>query len=219
VAPAFPFFILIVSQESDMSQIVPPSGSLVVAVPAAEKVAIATRGQARYALKTNDTDKILDSANPVATVTVDNEETVTAAVTDGGEILVLNDGPYDCFVEVGTAPLSKDFRRATGRCGSSIALDVSGDITFAMMAAEAITSAAATVQADLPTGAVLDAASEWVVGEGITWGVNKTGANTLTVTASTGHTLVGSGAVATTTSAMFRTVKTAPNTFVTTRVG
>ena len=202
-----------------MSQIIAPGGSLTVTVPAGEKVAIATRGIASYSLKTSDTDKVLDSANPVPSFAVDNEEAVTDAVTLGGEVLVHNQGPFDCFVEVGTAPLSKDFRRETGRKGSSIALDVSGDITFAMMASEIITSAAATVTADLATGAVLDASSEWEIGEGLTWGVNKTGANTLTVTASTGHTIVGSGAVATTTSAMFRTVKTAAATFVTTRVG
>jgi hypothetical protein len=176
-----------------MSQIIPPNGSLELTVPAGELVAIATRGRASYALK-SDSDQTLDSANPVPAFVVENEEAVTAAVTDGGTVLIFNSGPYDCFAEVGTAPLCKDFRRETGRCGPSIALDTSGDITFAMMAAEAITSAAATVQADLPPGAVLDAASEWEIGEGMTWGVNKTGANTLTVTASTGHTLVGSGA-------------------------
>lgn len=202
-----------------MSFIVPPNGSLEVAVPATQKVAVATRGSASYSLKTADSDKVLDSANPVASFKVENEELVSDAVTLGGSVIVHNEGPYDCFVEVGLAPLSKDFRRETGRSGGSIALDASGDITFAMMAAESITSAAAVVQADLLEGADLDDASSWEIGEGLTWGVVKTGANTLTVTASTGHTLVGSGAVATTTSAMFRTVKTAADTFVTTRVG
>lgn len=202
-----------------MSQVIAPNGSLEVVVPVGEKVAIATRGAANYATKTADSSKVLDSSNPVVTVAIENEELVSAAFATGGSVLINNEGPFPVFVEVGTAPLSKDFRRETGRKGSSIALDVSGDITFAMMASEAITSAAATVTADLATGAVLDASSEWEIGEGLTWGVNKTGANTLTVTASTGHTIVGSGAVATTTSAMFRTVKTAAATFVTTRVG
>lgn len=205
-----------------MSQLVPPIGSLTVTVPVGEKVAIATRGEARYALKTNDTDKVLDSANPVATVTVANEETVTAAVTLGGEVLILNDGPYDCYVEVGTAPLAKDFRRATGRKGASVALAATGTITTAMILSGSVTSTtAAAVTATLETGAVMDASTEWETGESYEWGVTNTGAaNDFTVTAAAeGHTLVGVGAVQELTSALFRTEKTAANTFVTTRIG
>jgi hypothetical protein len=39
------------------------------------------------------------------------------------------------------------------------------------------------------------------------------------VTAAAGHTIEGSGVVATATSALFRTRKTAVNTFVTSRLG
>jgi ABC-type taurine transport system substrate-binding protein len=76
------------------------------------------------------------------------------------------------------------------------------------------------VTATLPTGAVMDASGDWAVGEGITWGALASGANSFVVTAAaSGHTVVGSGTVATTTSASFRTVKTAADTFVTTRIG
>jgi len=51
------------------------------------------------------------------------------------------------------------------------------------------------------------------------WSVIKVGANAFTVTAAAGHTLVGGAVVATARSGMFRTVKTAANTFITYRIG
>jgi hypothetical protein len=58
-----------------------------------------------------------------------------------------------------------------------------------------------------------------VVDESFEWAAIKVGANAFTVTAAAGHTLEGSGVVATATSALFRTRKTAVNTFVTSRLG
>jgi hypothetical protein len=207
-----------------MSQIIAPNGSLEVTVPAAEKVAIATRGRASYSLKT-DSDKVLDSANPVADFEVDNEEAVTDAVTLGGSVIIHNEGPFDCFVEVGTAPLSKDFRRETGRKGTAGALNATGTITTAMILSGAITSStAAATNATLETGAVMDASSEWEIGESYDWGVCNTGPSLFEVfAAASGHTIVVPatllGKVATTTNGLFRTVKTAADTFVTTRIG
>lgn len=203
-----------------MSQIIAPNGSLKVTVPAGEKIAIATRGRANYALQSGQ-DKVLDSANPVATVSVENEEEVTAAVTLGGSAIINNMGPFECYVEVGVNPLSKDFRRDTGKCGPAIALNVSGTITTAMILSGSISStSAAPVVATLETGIVSDLATEWDVGEGFDWGVINTGPSLLTVTAAaTGHTLTGLGTVATTTAGMFRTVKIAADSFVTTRIG
>ena len=203
-----------------MSQTIAPNGSLKVTVPAGEKIAIATRGKANYALQTAQ-DKVLDSANPVATVSVENEEEVTAAVTAGGFAVVNNIGPFDCYVEVGTAPLSKDFRRETGRAGSAVALNATGTVTTAMILSGSISStSAAAVVATVDTGAVMDLATEWDIGEGFIFGVINTGPSLFTLTAAaTGHTLTGLGTVATTTAGTFRTVKTAADTFVTTRIG
>ena len=77
----------------------------------------------------------------------------------------------------------------------------------------------AVIAGTLPTGAVLDAASEFAVGDSFDWSVIATGANAFTVTAAaTGHTVVGTGAVATVTSAIWRTRKTAADTFVSYRL-
>jgi hypothetical protein len=78
---------------------------------------------------------------------------------------------------------------------------------------------AAAVAGTLPTGAVLDAASEFAIGDSFDWSVIATGANAFTVTAAaSGHTIVGVGAVATVTSAIWRTRKTAADTFVSYRL-
>jgi hypothetical protein len=59
-----------------------------------------------------------------------------------------------------------------------------------------------------------------LVDEAFDWYVINTGAtNAFTVAAGTGHTLVGSGTVALSSSGAFRTRKTAANTFVTYRIG
>lgn len=204
-----------------MSQVIPPLGSLEVTLAASDKVCVATRGKATFAEKAAGSDKVLDSANPTYDVVIDGAEFVSDAFTTGGSVLVQNMGPFNAYVEVGTAPLSKDFRRETGILGSLPTLNATGTITTAMILAGGVTSTtAAAVTATLETGAVMDAATDWEIGEGVTWGALASGANAFTVTAAaSGHTVVGAGAVATTTSAMFRTVKTAADTFVTTRIG
>jgi hypothetical protein len=88
-----------------------------------------------------------------------------------------------------------------------------------MMAAGIVTSAAATVAGTVPAGTVMDAALEMEIGESFDWSLIKIGANDFTVTAATGHTLVGVAVVATVTSGLFRTRKTAAATYVTYRVG
>jgi hypothetical protein len=59
------------------------------------------------------------------------------------------------------------------------------------------------------------------VGQSFTWGVvNTGGANAFTVTAAaSGHTVTGSGVVAHSTSATFRTIKVAADSFETYRLG
>ena len=66
----------------------------------------------------------------------------------------------------------------------------------------------------------MDAALQMEIGESFDWAaINTGGANAFTVTAAaSGLTVVGAGAVAATTSAIFRTRKTAAATFVTYRL-
>jgi hypothetical protein len=91
-----------------------------------------------------------------------------------------------------------------------------------MITAGIVTSTtAAGVTATLDTGAVMETAiTNMAVNDSFDWSVVNTGPNTFTVTAAaSGHTVVGAGAVATATTGLFRTRKTAAETFVTYRIG
>lgn len=100
------------------------------------------------------------------------------------------------------------------------ALNATGTLTAALIFGQIVTSAtAAAVVATLDTGTVMDAAGTFAINDSFDWAaINTGGANAFTVTASTGHTIVGAAAVALSTSGRFRTTKTAANTFITYRL-
>ena len=101
-------------------------------------------------------------------------------------------------------------------------LDATGTLTAAKIATGIVTSTTAgAVTATVDTGAAMDTAfPEMQIGDAFDWCAIATGANAFTVTAAaSGHTLVGSGVVATATSKQFRTVKTAESTYVTYNIG
>ena len=147
------------------------------------------------------------------TTTVGGTEYASGALAAAATVKI-EAGGRELFYNYGVAPAILQRRGLRGQ-GAPGVLDASGDITVAMMLAGIVTSAAAAVTADLPTGTVLDAALEMEIGDSIDWAVIKLGANTFTVTANTAHTVVGLMAVATTCSAIFRTRKTAAATYVT----
>lgn len=99
-------------------------------------------------------------------------------------------------------------------------LNATGTLTAALVFGGIVTSTtAAAVAATLDTGTVFDAAQSFAINDYVDWSViNTGGTNAFTVTASTGHTIVGTAAVAANTSGRFRTRKTAANTFVTYRL-
>lgn len=97
-------------------------------------------------------------------------------------------------------------------------------LTVAELRTRIVTATSASAVAlTLPTGALTDAGFfELPVGAAFDWSVinlgSSSGAVTMTAAAS-GHTYVGAAVVAIATSALFRTRKTAADTFVTYRVG
>lgn len=99
-------------------------------------------------------------------------------------------------------------------------LNATGTLTIALIQGGIVTSTtAAAVTATLDTGTICDAGLTIAVDECFDWtAINTGGSNAFTVTASTGHTIVGAAAVAASTSGRFRTRKTAANTFVTYRL-
>lgn len=104
--------------------------------------------------------------------------------------------------------------------GNPGALNATGALTTALLLTRIVTSStAAAVAGTLDTGTVTDAAVTMAIGDSFNWALVNTGANTFTVTAATGHTIVGTATVLTTISGQFRTRKTAAATFITYRIG
>lgn len=144
----------------------------------------------------------------------------SAAFTAASEVYIDAYGGQPVFYEVGTAAVVKVANALVGVQSSPVALNATGAITSAAILGRIVTSTtAAAVAGTLPTGAVLEAASEWSVNESIDWVVINTGPNDFTVTAASGHTVVGGAGAAlvvpTLTAVMCRTRKTAADTFVT----
>ena len=111
--------------------------------------------------------------------------------------------------------------------GTPGALNATGTLTAALVATGIVTStAAAAVVATVDTGTAMDTAlaAEVAIGDGFEWSaINTHATNAFTVTAATGHTLVGSGVVDTDAvgggSGRFFSKRTAANTWVTYRLG
>jgi len=97
-------------------------------------------------------------------------------------------------------------------------------LTIAEILTDIITVTSATaVSLTLPTGTLTDAgvySGTLAVNDSFQWNIINLGtvAGAVTLVASTAHTIVGSAVVAISTSATFRTRKTATNTFVTYRI-
>jgi hypothetical protein len=104
------------------------------------------------------------------------------------------------------------------------AINASATLTIAELLTRIITTnSAIAVAFTLPTGTLTDAgllSGQLLVNQSFDWSIVNTGSavGVVTVSGGTGNTLEGSGVLAITTSATFRTRKTAANTFVTYRV-
>jgi hypothetical protein len=198
-----------------MSNRLPSNGSLRLVVPAADRVAVYSRAPVKvYQLL--GFPNFPERWNLLQAVAADTEYRSAAFAT--GAVLRIDADAADVLYASGvTAVITENLgRRAQPAPG---VLDVTGPLTTALITTGIVTSAAAAVTATLDTGAVMDAALDMVVDESFEWAAIKVGANSFTVTAAATHTLEGSGVVATATSALFRTRKTAANTFVTSRIG
>lgn len=197
-----------------MDNIVYPDGRARITVPATESIAVFTRGIAQVSREFGYPN-LPPTVNNVGTV--NNGQTVFGAYSAGATIII-EAGASPVFYEVGVAPLAQE-RMAAQQQAAPGTLNATGTLTATLLLGGIVTSTTgAAVTATLDTGATMDLAAEFAVNDSFDWSVINTGGNTLTVTASTGHTIVGVAAVVTVTSALFRTRKTAADTFVTYRL-
>lgn len=190
---------------------VPPFGTLSVAVAAAAKVAA-------YSVGPYQVDQVVGFPNePPSNQNLFNGlgASLSAAFTVAGTAII-NAGAYPVLVNVGAS--ANVFERPNFQPTPGT-LNATGALTALLILGGIVTSTtAAAVVATLDTGTVMDAAATFAIGDSFDWTAIATGANSFTVTAAAGHTIVGVAVVATVTSARFRTQKTAANTFVTYRL-
>lgn len=193
------------------SQVVPPFGTATINVAAAAKVAAFSVGP--YTV-----DQVVGFPNePPALSNLFNNSgaSLSAAFTLAGQVVV-NAGAYPVLVNVGIA--ANVFERANFQPTPGV-LNATGALTALLILGGIVTSTTgAAVAATLDTGTVMDTSATFAIGDSFDWSVINTGGNTFTVTAAAGHTIVGVAAVVTVTSARFRTLKTAANTFITYRI-
>jgi hypothetical protein len=202
-----------------MSNNLVPEGLVTVTVPAGGSIAVFSQGQVMVS-------RNLGSANfpnrvvPIGTV-APNTQVVFGPFTPATEIILDAIGGFNALYEVGTAPQVQQFRLLSPVQVAPGTLDATGALTAQLCLTGIVTSTtAAAVTATLDTGVAMDPKSLWNINDSFDWSVINTGAtNAFTVTAAAGHTLVGSGTVALSSSAQFRTRKTAAATFVTYRLG
>ncbi|MCY1412318.1 hypothetical protein D9M71_277200 [compost metagenome] len=135
-----------------------------------------------------------------------------------GTTLRIDGGAGQTLYSVGVAPVVLE-KKVSPTQGDPVAVNATGAVSAAAMQGGIVTSTtAAAVAGTIPAGSVMDLAVQMAVGDSFDWSVINTGPNTFTVTAAAGHTIVGAGAVATATSGLFRTRKTAADTFISYRI-
>lgn len=200
-----------------MAIFIPPFGNQSVSVPAGSLLAVYTQGTAnvnRITGGANYPDQVQNLGQVVNTQTLFG--TYTTAVTIQVEAI----GGLPVYYEVGTSPAVGQFRLNWCVQPTPATLNATGTLGYDLIRTGIVTSTtAAAVTATLATGAVMDASSTFAIGDAIDFTViNTGGTNAFTVTAASGHTVVGNMGVAANTTGRFRTTKTGAQTFVTYRL-
>lgn len=213
-----------------MSQVIYSYGSAEVTISAADSIAVYAPGSAEVYLR-------VGYPNAPATWsligTVTGGQTVFGAYASGAVVRIDNISEASVSYATGTAPVVAINATEKNAQGAPTAMTTAASITPAGLLSRIITgthTAGATVAYTLPTGAVLDAGTDIDVGQAVDWvliNLSLAALDTVTVTASDSHTIVGnpivqSGHVTTGgitgNSSQWRTRKTAAGVFVSYRI-
>lgn len=210
------------------SNVIYAQGRAEVTIPANESIAVATIGVATVSRELG----YPNFPNTLAVLgIVNNSQTVFGPYSSGATV-VIEGGAADTFYEVGSAPQVMARLNAQVQV-APIAATVSATLTVTELLNGIIVgthAAGATQTYTLPTGTLLDAASEFAVNDSFDWTLinqSAAAADTITIAPGADHTIIGGQIIqssnATTGqlyghSGRFRTRKTATNTFVTYRI-
>ena len=193
-------------------------GTATVTVPAGEKIAVQAYSPASVFQEVGYPN--FPDSQDLLTV-VDNTTYVSAAFTNATNVTI-QAGASGANYAVGVAPVITDDGNWQLQGAPADITDGASMIATAANVLTGIVTATPTTtrSIQLPTGANLDLATEWAIGESFDFSVITLAAFALTITVNTGVTIVGSAATAATAgaSARFRVRKTAADTFIVYRV-
>ena len=200
-------------------QVIFAQGTAVVTVPAGEKIAVQAYSPASVFQEVGYPN--FPESQDLLT-TVENTTYVSSAFTNATSVTI-NAGASGAYYSVGVAPdISNNGNWQPQGAPANIADGGSMAATAANVLTGIITATpTASRDIQLPTGANLDLATEWAIGDSFDFSVITLAAYALTLTVNTNVTIVGSAATAATAgaSARFRCRKTAADTFVVYRIG
>ena len=193
-------------------------GTVTVAVPAGEKIAVQAYSTAEVFQEVGFPN--FPEANDLL-ATVDNAIYVSPAFTNATNVII-QAGASGANYAVGTAPtITNNGNWQPQGAPANIADGGSMAATAANVLTSIITATpTASRDIQLPTGTALDLATEWAIDDSFDFSVITLAAFALTLTVNTGVTIVGSAATGAGTgaAARFRLRKTAANTFVVYRI-
>jgi hypothetical protein len=200
-------------------QVIFAQGTATVAVPAGEKIAVQAFSAANVFQEVGFPN--FPDALDLLTV-VENATYVSGAFTNATNVTI-QAGASGAYYAVGVSPeISNNGNWQPQGAPADIADGGSMIATAANVLTGIITATpTASRNIQMPTGANLDLATEWAIGDSFNFTVLTLAAFALTLTVNTGVTIVGSAATAATSGspARFRCRKTAADTFVVYRIG
>ena len=203
-----------------MSNFVAVNGESTVTIPSGESIAVFTQGEAQVS-RTIGFPNYPDQTTLIGTVR--NGQTVFGPYASGATIVVESTGSQQVYFEVGTSPQVQQGRLNNQVQGDPTNIADGGSMAFtpaALLSGIVTATPTAGRNIQLPTGAALDAASEFAIGDSFDFSVVTLAAFALTITVNTNVTIVGAPATAGTSgaAARFRVRKTADDTFVVYRI-
>jgi len=195
-------------------QVIFTQGTATVTVPAGEKIAVQAFSPASVFQEVGYPN--FPESQDLLTV-VENTTYVSAAFTNATSVTI-QAGASGAYYSTGVAPdISNNGNWQPQGAPADIADGGSMIATAANVLTGIVTSTLTQARSlQLPTGANLDLATEWAIGEGFDVTFMTLGAFVLTITVNTGVTIVGSAvtAAAAGSTARFRLRKTAADTFI-----
>lgn len=200
-----------------------------ITIPANESIAVYSLDEAQV-FRVVGTPNYPNSNSLLGTV--GGAQTVFGPYSTGATIIIVAGGTPALY-EVGTAPIVQQLINAQVQV-TPTAKTTAVTLTAAELLTGIITatqSSGATVAYTLPTGTLLDLASQFAVNSSFDWHIinlSAAAADTVTLTAGTDHTIVGvpiiqsahstTGGSGSGNGSRWRSRKTAANTFVTYRI-